>query len=66
MPLGKKEAVNEILLGKVKPIQRYNFENSGKVVEQATNEFLFVFLFFIIVAALIGGHIYIGASIFLC
>ena len=66
MSQAKKDALNDILLGKIQPLPRYDFENSGKVVEQAMKELLFLFLFFIIVVALIGGHTFIGAGIFLC
>ena len=62
----KKEAMNEILLGKVRPLPRYKFEDANKVAEQMMKEFLFLFLFFIIIGAVIGGHTYIGAAIFLC
>ena len=66
MPQAKKEAMNEILLGKVRPLPHYKFEDASKVAEQMMKEFLFVFLFFIILGAVIGGHTHIGAGIFIC
>lgn len=66
MSQAKKEAINEILLGKVRPLPRYKFEDASKIAKQMMKEFLFVFLFFIILGAVIGGHTYIGAGIFLC
>ena len=66
MPQAKKEAMNEILLGKARPLPHYKFEDASKIAKQTMKEFLFVFLFFIIIGALIGGHTYIGAGIFLC
>lgn len=66
MSQAKKDAVNEILIGKVQPLPRYKFEDASKVAKRMTKEFLFVFLFFIIIGAVIGGHTYIGAGIFLC
>lgn len=39
----KKDTLNEILLGKIQSLPRYDFENSCKVVEQAMKELLFLF-----------------------
>lgn len=66
MSQAKKEAVNEILLGKVRPLPCNKFEDASKVAKQMMKEYLFVFLFFIIIGAVISGHTYIGAGIFLC
>lgn len=33
MSQAKKDALNDILLGKIQPLPRYDFENSGKLVE---------------------------------
>lgn len=66
MPQAKKDAANNIILGKVRPLPRYRFEDAGKAIKQMMQEILFLFLFVIIVVAVIGGHTYIGASIFLC
>lgn len=66
MPQAKKDAVNEILIGKVQPLPRYSMKEGGKVIEQAMKKILYFSLFFIIVVALLSGHTYIGAGIFLC
>lgn len=66
MSQAKKDAANNILLGKVRPLQRYSMEGASKVIEQMMKECLFLFLFFIIVVTLLGGHTYIGAGVFLC
>jgi len=42
MSLAKKDTLNEILLGKIQSLPRYDFENSCKVVEQAMKELLFL------------------------
>lgn len=66
MSQAKKDAVNEILIGKVQPLPRYSMEEGGKVIEQTMKKILFFSLSFIIVVALLSGHTYIGAGIFLC
>lgn len=43
MSPAKKDTLNEILLGKIQSLSRYDFENSCKVVEQAMKELLFLF-----------------------
>ena len=43
MSPAKKDTLNEILLGKIQSLPRYDFGNSCKVVEQAMKELLFLF-----------------------
>lgn len=55
LPQAKKDAANNILLGKVRPLQRYNFENSVDIVELYICRIVAITLFAILGIGLLCG-----------
>lgn len=55
MSQAKKDALNDILLGKVQPLPRYDFENSGEIVELYICRIIAITLFTILGIGLLCG-----------